>query len=253
LQSIESQAPFAMPTTISWVRDGVLIVAMQAEMRVYSQWGLRTPDKQDESKSISSTTATLSKHKLEHQRPTALPARLAPHALGNMVSLHVSPSHSMLDMINATGSSLSSAGKRHSSTSNMATLLKSQAKTSTGADQRVIGSTDSASQDGTVIDIVSDEGLFEAARWANPSLPQYHPRQLMELLNAGRTRRVKAILLHLLKCIRSSRSAYSVQRLMGESHGRRLSIADGNDDSTMRCVRGVHTYAHICTVAANRP
>ena len=34
-------------------------------------------------------------------------------------------------------------------------------------------------------------------------LPQYHPRQLMELMNAGKTRRVKAILLHVLYSLRS--------------------------------------------------
>jgi hypothetical protein len=28
-----------------WVRDGVLVVAMQAEMRVYNQWNMHTPTK----------------------------------------------------------------------------------------------------------------------------------------------------------------------------------------------------------------
>ncbi len=49
---------------------------------------------------------------------------------------------------------------------------------------------------------VSDEGLFEAARLASPILPQYHPKQLIEMLNAGHTRRVKAILLHVLRSLR---------------------------------------------------
>ncbi|XP_014679931.1 PREDICTED: dmX-like protein 1, partial [Priapulus caudatus] len=46
-----------------------------------------------------------------------------------------------------------------------------------------------------------DRGLFEAARLASPVLPQYHPKQLMELLNCGKIRRVKAILAHLVRCI----------------------------------------------------
>ena len=45
-----------------------------------------------------------------------------------------------------------------------------------------------------VQDIMPDFGLFEAAHIACPVLPQYHPKQLMELLNSGKIRWVKAIL-----------------------------------------------------------
>ncbi len=31
-----------MPTALTWVRDGMLIVGMQSEMRVYNQWNLRS-------------------------------------------------------------------------------------------------------------------------------------------------------------------------------------------------------------------
>lgn len=44
-----------------------------------------------------------------------------------------------------------------------------------------------------------DYGLFEASRIACPVLPQYHPKQLMELLNSGKIRWVKAILGHLVR------------------------------------------------------
>lgn len=53
-----------------------------------------------------------------------------------------------------------------------------------------------------LLTITRDEGLFEAARLATPLLPQYHPRLLLELMYAGKTRRVKAILLHVLRYIR---------------------------------------------------
>lgn len=46
-----------------------------------------------------------------------------------------------------------------------------------------------------------DYGLFEASRIACPVLPQYHPKQLMELLSFGKIRRVKAILSHLVRCL----------------------------------------------------
>ena len=50
-------------------------------------------------------------------------------------------------------------------------------------------------------EIMSDFGLFEASHIACPVLPQYHPKQLMELLNSGKIRWVKAILAHLVRCI----------------------------------------------------
>lgn len=48
---------------------------------------------------------------------------------------------------------------------------------------------------------IHDFGLFEATREAHPCLPQYHPKSMMELLNFGKVRRVKAILAHLVRCI----------------------------------------------------
>jgi hypothetical protein len=53
-------------------------------------------------------------------------------------------------------------------------------------------------------DYMNDFGLFEASRIACPVLPQYHPKQLMELLNSGKIRWVKAILAHLVRCISGS-------------------------------------------------
>lgn len=63
---------------------------------------------------------------------------------------------------------------------------------------RVISTSGINQEDEDVLEAVSKEGLFEAARLANPILPQYHPKQLIEMLNAGKTKRVKAILLHVL-------------------------------------------------------
>lgn len=69
--------------------------------------------------------------------------------------------------------------------------------------------------------VIVDRGLFEAARMASPVLPQYHPKQLTELLNFGRLRRVQAILAHLLRCIKSSVPA-------GADDG--LETQDGDDE-----------------------
>ena len=42
-------------------------------------------------------------------------------------------------------------------------------------------------------------GLFEAAATIAPVLPQFHPKHLMELMNFGKLRRVRAILHHLVR------------------------------------------------------
>lgn len=55
-----------------------------------------------------------------------------------------------------------------------------------------------------ILDILTSEGVFEAARMCSPILPQYHPKQLIVLLNAGKKKRVKAILSHVLKCLKVS-------------------------------------------------
>ncbi|KAK6034913.1 hypothetical protein COOONC_27582 [Cooperia oncophora] len=54
----------------------------------------------------------------------------------------------------------------------------------------------------SVVNAIPAVGLFEAARLASPILPQYHPKQLIVLLNAGRNRCVRAILLHVLTALK---------------------------------------------------
>lgn len=82
-------------------------------------------------------------------------------------------------------------------------------------------------------DFMSDLGLFEASHLACPVLPQYHPKQLMELLNSGKIRWVKAILNHLVKCIspakQRSRSSTTAESDRGKdwAKSRTLSIVGG--------------------------
>jgi hypothetical protein len=42
-------------------------------------------------------------------------------------------------------------------------------------------------------------GLFQYTRHCFPVLPQYHPTQLMEMLNSGKVRWVRVILGHLVR------------------------------------------------------
>lgn len=73
------------------------------------------------------------------------------------------------------------------------------------------------------LDYMPDYGLFEAARIACPVLPQYHPKQLMDLLNSGKIRWVKAILSHLVKCI-GGQDCYAEEK-QGWARARTLSIS----------------------------
>uniref|UniRef100_A0A914I5X4 USP domain-containing protein n=1 Tax=Globodera rostochiensis TaxID=31243 RepID=A0A914I5X4_GLORO len=53
----------------------------------------------------------------------------------------------------------------------------------------------------TLLEVLNNESLFDASALVNPLLPQYHPVQLVGLLNSGRIQRVKAILLNILRSL----------------------------------------------------
>ena len=90
---------------------------------------------------------------------------------------------------------------------------------------------------GGVEDFMSDMGLFEASHLSCPVLPQYHPKQLMELLHSGKIRWVKAILNHLVKCVcpKQQRSRHSTiqdsEKTKDWTKSRNLSIIGGQGRS----------------------
>ncbi|XP_074055713.1 dmX-like protein 1 isoform X6 [Macrotis lagotis] len=149
VSSVEGSPPF--PVSLSWVRDGILVVGMDCEMHVYSQW--QPPSKQELVITGSYDGSTPS-----------------------IISL-MKPS-------NSSGSGLQPPKK---------TLTRSM----TSLAQKICGKK-------TAFDLdmdLEDSGLFEAAHALSPTLPQYHPLQLLELMDLGKVRRAKAILSHLVKCI----------------------------------------------------
>ncbi|XP_039522136.1 dmX-like protein 1 isoform X1 [Pimephales promelas] len=140
VSSVEGSLP--IPVSLSWVRDGILVVGMDCEMHVYSQW------------------------------QPALTAGGSSVGTGSVTSLKLE------------GLSPNPAKK---------TLSRSM----TSLAQKLSGKR-------TVYDLpaeMEDSGLFEAAHHLSPTLPQYHPVQLLELMDLGKMRRAKAILSHLVKCI----------------------------------------------------
>nr|NVI77005.1 Rabconnectin-3A [Cucujiformia] len=161
----------ALPMQISWVRDGILVVGMDSEMHVYTQWKPQNPSlKQTGINDVESNREmdfrTLTQ---ENQRKLA-----AVPALGRISSVNLQ----ILDRKRT---------KDHN------------------------------------IDYMPDYGLFEASRIACPVLPQYHPKQLMELLNSGRIRWVKAILAHLVKCIGGNQEP--PEEIQGWARSRTLSVS----------------------------
>ncbi|XP_022913173.2 dmX-like protein 2 isoform X2 [Onthophagus taurus] len=172
LQTADGLPP--LPMQISWVRDGILVVGMDSEMHVYSQWKPQNSNQQITSNETELKNArdvdfrTLTQ---ENQRKLA-----AVPTLGRISSVNLQ-------------------------------LL----------DRKRIAAKDST------IDYMPDYGLFEASRIACPVLPQYHPKQLMELLNSGKIRWVKAILSHLVRCIGGNMD--SVEDIQGWARTRTLSVS----------------------------
>ncbi|XP_019410499.1 PREDICTED: dmX-like protein 1 isoform X3 [Crocodylus porosus] len=180
ISSVEGSPP--CPISLSWVRDGILVVGMDCEMHVYSQW--QPPSKQETAATDSYRGSTPSITSLMKQSQSA----------GS--GLHP-PKRTLTRSMTSLAQKLS--GKR------------------------------------TIFDIpvdMEDSGLFEAAHALCPTLPQYHPFQLLELMDLGKVRRAKAILSHLVKCIAGEVVAVNESE---SNHDRRLrSLTISASGSTAR-------------------
>ncbi|KAI5722725.1 hypothetical protein M8J76_012674 [Diaphorina citri] len=213
-----------LPMQISWVRDGILVVGMDSEMHVYSQWKPSASHYRDKSLACPST-GKLTHQESEEVQDTRnlrdedlrnLAQETTQRRLANVSSM---PHLSRVSSINLTMMAAESMKK-----------------------QGVIAQADANSG---VESYMPDYGLFEASRIACPVLPQYHPKQLMELLNSGKIRWVKAILAHLVKCISTScvvrgepiAGGQSVSdeesRARGWSRSRTLSVGFGGTTSPL--------------------
>ncbi|XP_017883774.1 dmX-like protein 2 isoform X2 [Ceratina calcarata] len=159
-----------LPMQISWVRDGILVVGMDSEMHVYSQW--KPNPKKDcfhSNLQHQESDEFQASRNLRDEDLRTLAHETSQRRLANVSSM---PHLSRVSSINLT--MLDAKKKRGMQNENLN------------------------------FDYMPDYGLFEASRIACPVLPQYHPKQLMELLNSGKIRWVKAILAHLVRCIGSS-------------------------------------------------
>uniref|UniRef100_A0A8C6LVA4 Dmx like 1 n=1 Tax=Nothobranchius furzeri TaxID=105023 RepID=A0A8C6LVA4_NOTFU len=159
VSSVEGSLP--LPVSLSWVRDGILVVGMECEMHVYSQWQPPVPSKpnvtvvqdMDVSSSVSSIVSAVRLYQNGHNPGPPLSSLTLP---------------------------------KRSLTRSMMSLAQKLSGKKTAYDLPVE---------------MEDSGLFEAAHNLFPTLPQYHPVQLLELMDLGKVHRAKAILSHLVKCI----------------------------------------------------
>ncbi|CAL2047941.1 unnamed protein product [Caenorhabditis brenneri] len=89
----------------------------------------------------------------------------------------------------------------------------------------------------TVLDILNCQGVFETALMCTSILLQYHPKQLIVLLEAGKKRRVKAILNHVLISLKQREGAAHnpLSRAASINGCRQATPADAriNDDDSM--------------------
>ncbi|XP_042685336.1 dmX-like protein 1 isoform X2 [Centrocercus urophasianus] len=178
VSSVEGSPPF--PVSLSWVRDGILVVGMDCEMHVYSQW--QPPAKQGPVSTDSCSMPSITSLMKESQSAAS---GLPP------------PKRTLTRSMTSLAQKLS--GKRS------AFDLSAE---------------------------MEDSGLFEAAHMLSPTLPQYHPHQLLELMDLGKVRRTKAILSHLVKCIAGEVVAINESE---PNHDRRLrSLTISASGSTSR-------------------
>ncbi|KAG5673298.1 hypothetical protein PVAND_003358 [Polypedilum vanderplanki] len=193
-----------LPMQISWVRDGIFVVGMDSEMHVYSQWKPRGYEQ-------------ILLHHLENL-DNFHDTRLLKDE--DLRSLATESNQRLL----ATVSSMPHLSRV---SANNLPLFGAQEK------KKKSGQSPNQPQQEMVVnhDYMNDFGLFEASRIACPVLPQYHPKQLMELLNSGKIRWVKAILAHLVRCIsgscavRNNNDEESLNRQRGWSRSRTLSVS----------------------------
>ncbi|KAM9744364.1 dmX-like protein 1 isoform 4-T5 [Menidia menidia] len=160
VSSVEGSLP--IPVSLSWVRDGILVVGMDCEMHVYSQWQPPVPPKPN-------------------------------------ITIVQDPdiSSSMSSITSAVRQCQEEAFSSGAPTSSLTLPKRSLTRSMMSLAQKLSGKK-------TAYDLpveMEDSGLFDAAHQLFPTLPQYHPVQLLELMDLGKVHRAKAILSHLVKCI----------------------------------------------------
>ncbi len=161
----------ALPRQCKWVRDGLLVVSLSTEMQVFSQW--------------SPIDAVTTRAICGGGRADSS-GQVAKRETGGH-GLMMPKKHSILDL-NKLNRLTNAAGQQRKS------VVVEESEEDACRNPQVYN-------ENKILDMIQDSGIFVYAASQFPTLPQYHPRQLLELMNSGKTNRVKAILMHLTRCI----------------------------------------------------
>lgn len=195
-----------LPMQMSWVRDGILMVGMDSEMHVYTQW-----KSQRQRLGLSSGAAEAEEsYDTRNLRDEDLRSMAHENSQRRLATVSSMPHLSRVSSMNLQ---MLSSEKKKQKQQQLGQSTSSGQVGGSGPMSSSGGGGGAAAQDQAMPDYMPDYGLFEASRIACPVLPQYHPKQLMELLNSGKIRWVKAILAHLVRCISGT---YSVRSVAGD-------------------------------------
>ncbi|KAK7072832.1 DmX-like protein 1 [Halocaridina rubra] len=217
LTTADGLAP--LPMQVSWVRDGILVVGMDNEMHVYSQWHMQS---------------------MEHKLALQIEENASEKEEGRELT-----EVDLKSYFNESQNPKSSASVSRVASFSILAALDNKMKKGLGEVMT------NPAEESSPTNLIS--GIFEASHMASPVLPQYHPRQLMELLNSGKIRRVKAILAHLVRCLshlgqrsieianRTSISDAEDGRTRSWSRSRTLSMSGNQSGSMSREGRGSPT------------
>ncbi|CAH8866143.1 unnamed protein product [Trichobilharzia szidati] len=250
----------------AWLRDGLLLVGARTEMQLFSQWPSdsyfsvfkwQVKVKSDNS---HASTVTSSPSSRTESFDTNTSTDITDATVSGSASMSVarltkvysayplksSPSKSLLhagsqsNLTNLTGGGNSTTT---TSTKKMSTTVEpneyhrqlSREMSQIDLSSATTGGIDVKSNEQILkdIELLSNLGLFEAIQVVNPVLPQFHPRQLLEWMNLGHLRRIKAILAHLTRCL----SAFGAPSSNRQHHGtstssRRMTKGNLNSELT---------------------
>ncbi|XP_064475038.1 dmX-like protein 2 [Ornithodoros turicata] len=214
-----------LPMQLSWVRDGILVVGMDSEMHIYSQW-------KPQLKGSAGQTR-------EREEEDVIRGRL----LAEEDLLSRAQEVSQLRLSPATGPLARSASSSQALDKKKpgAQLRESNASSKATA----------AKESETVLGPMPDLGLFETCRLACPVLPQYHPKQLMELLGFGKIRRVKAILSHLVRCISKANQARTLSTGGGAPEGAQENEGEEGGEDSLRAWSRTRTLSLAAPAAGS--
>lgn len=163
----------ALPKQVKWVRDGLLVVGLSTEMQVYSQWSPLSTNKQ--LFNISNEN--------NHSKDN----------INDNHSIIIPKNHSVLD--------LAKLNKLTSEQIKLTKVINKEEIDEANSEFEKENKNTKVYNENKLLEIIQDSGIFVQAATQFPTLPQYHPKQLLELMNSGKINRVKAILMHLTRCI----------------------------------------------------